>query len=499
VTRSRPFANSSINKTSSKAPTWTVGLDWQANRDLFLYVVTRRGYRSGGINGPTLAGRLTQFQSFSPEKVTDVEFGVRSDFQAGDVKFRFKASPFVGWYSGVQVPVSGMNTQASCSLTAPGGTDAPRSPDGDCSTANDPAGGTLLINAGKTRVACIDLSGRIAPTRTLSFDAGATVLDLKSRSLTVPDALLPYLRIAAVPFNLVAKTTLTAGARWTLPLPDSIGAGVLSVDYYHSSKVRSSGNLLPAYDVVNARFDLKGVAGTSIDVGVFVRNLFDKDYLASSNVGSEPLGSPLADLCRHYEAVRGEKVDHDVVTFHVLQFATLGTMQFAGTVAEPVPGDPHSIYLLFDLSLRQVILLALGALLGQEQPERPPLPKGEGANAALIAKLADTLATMKGATPIDDEQKRQPIDLIEWVSRADQMGAETIARDLAEVSAYLGQTFADWPAAEVALEAHVRRAGADQDAALFRLFSAIEGRRMQVFGPTGIGHAAENVTMPRTR
>src|SRR3546814_10752660 len=48
----------------------------------------------------------------------------------------------------------------------------------------------------------------------------------------------------------------------------------------------------------------------------------------------EPLGSPLADLCRHYEEVSGEKVDHDVVTFHVLQFAALGTIQFAGPVAQ---------------------------------------------------------------------------------------------------------------------------------------------------------------------
>src|SRR3546814_1691147 len=253
---------SSDLKTSSKAPTWTVGLDWQANRDLFLYVVTRRGYRSGGINGPTLAGRLTQFQSFAPEKVTDIEFGIRSDFQAGDVKIRLNASPFVGWYSGVQVPISGLNTQATCSTTAPGGTDAPLSPDGDCNAANDPAGGTLLVNAGKTRVAGIDLTGRIAPTRTLSFDAGATFLDLKSSSLTVPQVLLPYLSIAEVPFNLVAKTTLTAGARWVLPLPESIGEGVVSVDYYHSSKVRSSDKILPDYKVFNARLDLKGIDGS---------------------------------------------------------------------------------------------------------------------------------------------------------------------------------------------------------------------------------------------
>src|SRR3546814_19532835 len=69
----------------------------------------------------------------------------------------------------------------------------------------------------------------------------------------------------------------------------------------------------------------------------------------------EPLGSPLADLCRHYEAVTGEKVDHDVVTFHVLQFAALGTMPFAGQVAPPVPGDPHSNNLLFHLPPRQVL------------------------------------------------------------------------------------------------------------------------------------------------
>ncbi|MFC6438360.1 TonB-dependent receptor [Novosphingobium resinovorum] len=282
--------NASNNKTSSKAPTWTIGLDWQATSDLFFYAVTRRGYRSGGINGPTLAGRLTQFQSFAPEKVTDVELGVRSDFDVGGVAIRLNASPFIGWYSGVQVPISGLNTQATCSLTAPGGTDAPRSPDGDCTTSNDPAGGTLLVNAGKTRVAGVDLSGRIAPTHTLSLDLGATLLDPKSRALTVPAALLPYLRIAEVPFNLVAKTTVTIGGRWELPLPAHVGQGSLAVDYYHSSKVRSSDNVLPAYDLVNARLDIRQVGGTGLDAGVFVRNIFDKNYLASSNVGSAQLG-----------------------------------------------------------------------------------------------------------------------------------------------------------------------------------------------------------------
>src|SRR3546814_19494387 len=88
-------------------------------------------------------------------------------------------------------------------------------------------------------------------------------------------------------------------------LPESIGEGVVSVDYYHSSKVRSSDNILPAYDVFNARLDLKGIGGSSVDAGVFVRNLFDKEYLASSNVGSAVLeigrASGRERVCKYVE------------------------------------------------------------------------------------------------------------------------------------------------------------------------------------------------------
>ena len=282
--------NSSVNRTKSNAPTWTVGLDWQASPELFVYAVTRHGYRAGGINSPTLAGRLAPFQSFNPEKVTDAEVGVRSDFRAGDVAIRFNASPFVGWYSNVQVPITGLNTQATCSLVTPGGTSAPKSPDGDCNPNNDPSGGTLLVNAGSTRVAGIDLSARIAPTPSLSFEAGATFLDLKTRSLTVPTDLQAYLRVLQVPFNLVAKQTITAGVHWVLPVPESIGKTAFTGDFYHSSSVQSSDAILPAYNLVNIRLDIGGIGGSPIDASVFVRNLFDKQYLASSNVGSNLLG-----------------------------------------------------------------------------------------------------------------------------------------------------------------------------------------------------------------
>lgn len=213
----------------------------------------------------------------------------------------------------------------------------------------------------------------------------------------------------------------------------------------------------------------------------------------------EPMGAPLAELFRYYEDAAGEPVDDAAVLFHVLQFSTLGTMQFTGTVADPRPGDPHSVYLQFDLSLRRSILLALSDLSGVALPELPPLVERVGDHAALVAKLRDTVGAIAPADAMAGAQKGQAIELIEWVARADRFGAQVMAADLADVSALLGRSFAEWPQAEAALEAFVRAAGPEQDAALITLFGRIEGRRMQMFGPTSIGEAALNVVLPVIR
>ncbi len=213
----------------------------------------------------------------------------------------------------------------------------------------------------------------------------------------------------------------------------------------------------------------------------------------------EPLGAPLPELVRYYEEASGEPVDHEALLFHVLQFSLLGTMQFTGTVAKPEPADPHAVYLQFDLALRRSILLALASLAGVPLPDLPPLPDRTGDNANLIAKLADTVS---GITPLDDfagAQLASALELVEWVARADALRAQVVAHDIADVSAALEADFADWPAAEAALEQHVMQAGPEDDAALITLLARIEGRRLQVFGPTSIGKAALAVRLPQTR
>src|SRR3546814_6282192 len=70
---------SANTKASFEKFTWAMGLDYQLSGDVFLYGVTRRGYRAGGINTPNLGGTLVPYQTFGPQTVTDYEIGLKAD------------------------------------------------------------------------------------------------------------------------------------------------------------------------------------------------------------------------------------------------------------------------------------------------------------------------------------------------------------------------------------------------------------------------------------
>lgn len=213
----------------------------------------------------------------------------------------------------------------------------------------------------------------------------------------------------------------------------------------------------------------------------------------------EPLGESFPVLLQLYEEFSGEPVDHEVIDFHTLQFATLGTMQFTGTVGAGRPGDEHAVYLEFDLALRQVIVQAMSGLTGIRLPLEPPLSEHTGNNAALLAKLADTVSRIETPDKLQQSRQEAADKLIEWLQRTDAMGTELDARNLHDISTLLGRRFDNCCAAEAALERHVQEAGPEHDETLLRLFATMEARRMHVFGPTRIGRSATQVHLPPTR
>jgi len=281
------ITSTSINSASSSAPTWTVGLNWQVDPDLFTYLVSRRGYRAGGINSPTLSGRLIPSQSFDPETVTDVELGLRSDWHIGSTVLRFNASVFSGWYDKVQVPLTGVQTSPLCSPTnnGPG-----VSPDGDCNPGNDPAGGTLLVNLGKSQVSGLDIDGEFAPLPSLAITYAANFLSPRTVSLDVSSSLAPYVAAGGIPFNLTARRTYSGGLRYRLPLAPEWGELVTNADVYYSSPTEFAATTVPPYAALNLRVDYNNVGGHPVDLSFYMRNAANREYISTPVAAGAFLG-----------------------------------------------------------------------------------------------------------------------------------------------------------------------------------------------------------------
>src|SRR5690606_2472633 len=74
--RNSPLAIN-IDKKRESTSTWSLGIDYQVNDEVFIYAVSRRGTREGSINLPDFTGSFfEQFQEFDQEKVTDFEAGI---------------------------------------------------------------------------------------------------------------------------------------------------------------------------------------------------------------------------------------------------------------------------------------------------------------------------------------------------------------------------------------------------------------------------------------
>lgn len=78
---------------------FTFGLDWNPTEDMMLYAKVSRAYKSGGINQRISLDPRTA-QSYTPERATDYEVGIKA--QALDNRLRFNADAFYTDYADIQ-------------------------------------------------------------------------------------------------------------------------------------------------------------------------------------------------------------------------------------------------------------------------------------------------------------------------------------------------------------------------------------------------------------
>lgn len=255
----------------SSAPTWTLGLDYQVTPNIFTYVTSRRGYRGGGFNSPTFAPALASVQNFGPEKLTDVELGLKTNWRSGGMTGRFNIAAYRGAFRNIQQNVN-----------------VPVNLDGDNDPTNDPAGQTIIANGGKARIQGVEMDAMISPIPALSLSANAAYTDARYTDSGLPAILQATLGSST--FEYTPKWTYTLNARLKLPVAARAGEMVLSTEYYHSDSYLGQDLTIPAYHVMHATFDWNGPFGAPVDLSLFVRNIFDRNYIVAPGVATEGLG-----------------------------------------------------------------------------------------------------------------------------------------------------------------------------------------------------------------
>jgi hypothetical protein len=210
----------------------------------------------------------------------------------------------------------------------------------------------------------------------------------------------------------------------------------------------------------------------------------------------EPLGEEFRQMCRQYEAASGEPLDVFALRFQNALFSTVSCMQIAGTVAAPKPGDPHDVYLEWDLALRQVLVLILAECLGIELEPPPPGPSGRGRDAVVLDMLADATGQLELSDDLQQARRKSALKLIEYLQRADELGEWLDGAERSEAAQFLGEQGARAPDLSAQLEQFVSSASPDLDVPLLRYFAAQSQRRVMAFGSTAIGKSAQHVHLP---
>lgn len=267
------FAPNGIRDTFSK-PSWNVGVEYQANSDLLLYITHRGSWRSGGFNtnsqlapGSIAVGGAL----FLPETTKDIEAGLKYNGSLANTPFRFNVAVYNQWVDNIQRAVY-------VNITTP-----------------IPLGPTALTaNVPQAKITGIELEAEIRPASWLTLGANFAYTDARFNKNIVT---LFGVTTAFGPFPDTPKTTGSIFAQVNVPLAGDMGDVSIRGDFYSQSKFFYSsvnntinpGSVLPGYSIANFRVDWNEIAGSKVGAAFFVKNAFNKTYYT----GGLALGSVL--------------------------------------------------------------------------------------------------------------------------------------------------------------------------------------------------------------
>ncbi|WP_176599249.1 TonB-dependent receptor [Sphingobium sp. 15-1] len=263
-----PSSFSNNQSTTSKNLSWTVGLQYQVNSQLLLYVTSRRAFKGAGFNGglaPLIGTGSVGGNRYEEERLTDVEAGFKFQGRVGSIPFRFNADVYQNWVK---------NGQRVAFAFVSGG-----------------APGAITVNVPKSRVRGLEADMVVNPTEWLSIGGTFVYTDAKFLSQTVSIQGTPTL---FGPYPDTPKTSGSIFAQVEAPLSGGLKA-VARGDYfsqsatvYTSTQRTNTGARIPGYGIANFRLGLEDEdAGWS--VSAYLKNAFKKTYYVGGLATAELL------------------------------------------------------------------------------------------------------------------------------------------------------------------------------------------------------------------
>ena len=246
---------------------WNIGLDYQLAPRTLLYLVGRHGYHSGGLN---LGVPGAANASYQPETGTDVELGLKTDWQIGELQGRTNVAVYNFQYDDVQTLEIVDN--------------------------GDGTFGTAFGNATGARTWGAELEATVIPTRNLEISAQFDWLDFKYTDFG-----------PGVDREQLERETLQnrprykygVGTRYHLPMAAAIGDISFMARWSWQDETVISAFLAgpsplqdqKAYGLLTLGAYWNDLAGKPLDVQLYMNNALDKNYKTGGYLFSAAFGT----------------------------------------------------------------------------------------------------------------------------------------------------------------------------------------------------------------
>ena len=305
---------------------WNAGVEEQLTPDVLLYVKAGNAYRPGAFN----LNVPLQFSKVQPEHDTDVEIGVKADWDLWGMHARTNADIFHTDYKSIQV-------NQTVPIQQPG--------------TNIVKENSINENAASATLEGGELEATFLPLgKSIEISPHASYLHASYGQY--PTAFGAISAGTNTPFDFTPKWQYAITGTYHLPLDEAIGDVALSATYswyghqYNTQLLGEIYPIQPSYENINLRVDWTNVYSYPVDLGFFMTNVTDNVHV----VGATALYSSLGFTSVAYNPPR-------MFGFSAKYRFSQGSTEEAATstytpppAVAPAPSVPHSYLVFFDFN-----------------------------------------------------------------------------------------------------------------------------------------------------